>query len=256
MAIDFSDIESASNPPCKRWVIKIGSALISNNGRDLARHALDLWIPQIAQLIQRGDQVVLVSSGAVSEGVKRLNWSSRPTDIHRLQAAAAVGQAGLVQAYESRFFEFNIQTAQVLLVREDLASRSRYLNARQTLRTLLDLKVIPIVNENDTIATDEIRFGDNDTLAGLVANLIDADILLILTDQDGVYSDDPRKNPEATLLQRCDTHEKTLDSAAQGSGNAQGRGGMITKIRAARLAARSGTVTTCLLYTSDAADES
>lgn len=227
----------------QRWVIKIGSALISNNGRDLAHAALDKWVPQIAALIRRGEQVVLVSSGAVSEGVKRLGWQKRPDTVHELQAAAAIGQAGLIQAYESRFQRFDIQTAQILLVRGDLASRDRYLNARQTLKSLLQLTVIPIVNENDTVATDEIRFGDNDTLAGLAANLIDADKLLILTDQKGVYTDDPRKNPQAKLINSCDAHDKALDTAARGSGNALGRGGMQTKIRAARLAARSGTTT-------------
>jgi len=227
----------------QRWVIKIGSALISNNGRDLAHAALDKWVPQIAALIKRDIQVVLVSSGAVSEGVKRLGWDSRPDTVHELQAAAAVGQAGLIQAYESRFQHFDVQTAQILFVRGDLASRDRYLNARQTLNSLLRLNVIPIVNENDTVATDEIRFGDNDTLAGLAANLIDADKLLILTDQAGVFTDDPRKNLQAKLIQSCDAHDKILDSSAQGSGNALGRGGMQTKIRAARLAARSGTTT-------------
>lgn len=238
----MTEQEIKSNAP--RWVIKIGSALISNNGRDLAPTALDKWIPQIAQLMDSGCQVVLVSSGAVSEGVKRLGWSKRPNTIHELQAAAAVGQAGLIQAYEARFQRHQIQTAQILLVRGDLASRARYLNARQTLSSLLRLNVIPIVNENDTVATDEIRFSDNDTLAALVANLIDADRLIILTDQNGVYTDDPRNNPDATLIQTRDAHDRMLDAAAHGSGSTLGRGGMTTKIRAARLAARSGTITT------------
>ncbi len=228
----------------RRWVIKIGSALITNNGQQLAHHALDLWVPQIANIIKENNiDIVLVSSGAVAEGIQRLNWMTRPEALHDLQAAAAVGQAGLIQSYEQRFKQFNLTTAQVLLVHGDIDARDRYLNARQTIDRLLEIGAIPIVNENDTIATDEIRFGDNDTLAGLVANLIDAEKLLILTDQNGVYNDDPRHNPDAQLLNACDVDDPILEQAAKGSGSALGRGGMATKISAAKLASRSGTIT-------------
>lgn len=228
----------------RRWVIKIGSALITNNGQQLAHHVLDLWVPQIANIIKENNiDIVLVSSGAVAEGIQRLNWMTRPEALHDLQAAAAVGQAGLIQSYEQRFKQFNLTTAQVLLVHGDIDARDRYLNARQTIDRLLEIGAIPIVNENDTIATDEIRFGDNDTLAGLVANLIDAEKLLILTDQNGVYNDDPRHNPDAQLLNACDVDDPILEQAAKGSGSALGRGGMATKISAAKLASRSGTIT-------------
>ena len=227
----------------RRWVIKIGSALLTRDGTALIREALDPWVAQISALIEQGDDVVIVSSGAVSEGMTRLGWKQRPAYLYELQAAAAVGQTGLIQAYEERFQKFGLQTAQVLLVHADLTNRKRYLNARQTINHLLDLGVVPVVNENDTIATDEIRFGDNDSLAGMVANLVDADTLLILTDQDGVFTDDPRENPDASLIQRCDVGDSALDKAAKGSGGNLGRGGMATKIRSARLAARSGTDT-------------
>lgn len=226
-----------------RWVIKIGSALLTANGEGLAGPALDRWVAQIAALSQRGDDVVLVSSGAVAEGMTRLGWTTRPQTLDKLQAAAAVGQAGLIQAYETRFQQYQLLTAQVLLVHDDLSSRSRYLNSRQTLQRLLEVGVIPIVNENDTVATEEIRFGDNDTLAGLVANLVDADTLLILTDQDGLYDDDPRSNAAAKLIPHCDVHDESLDAAAKSSGGKLGRGGMMTKIKAARLAARSSATT-------------
>ena len=227
----------------RRWVIKIGSALLTDNGEGLALAAFDQWVAQIATLKNAGHDVVLVSSGAVAEGMTRLGWHHRPDSLHQLQAAAAVGQAGLIQAWEARFNQYQLTTAQVLLVHEDLSSRTRYLNARQTLQSLLQYNVIPIVNENDTVATDEIRFGDNDTLAGQVANLIEADTLVILTDQDGVYSDDPRANPNATLISECDVHDSSLDQAAKAGTGSLGRGGMTTKIRAARLAARSGAST-------------
>ncbi|MGB5324228.1 MAG: glutamate 5-kinase [Pseudomonadales bacterium] len=227
----------------ERWVIKIGSALLTSNGNALAHDSLDKWVPQIAALCQRGFEVVLVSSGAVAEGMQRLGWTQRPQSLHDLQAAAAVGQAGLVQSYQARFGQFGIQVAQILLVHDDLSSRSRYLNARQTMNSLLALGAIPVVNENDTVATEEIRFGDNDTLAGLVANLVDADRLLILTDQDGVYDSDPRNNPAAELIKSCNVDDARLDRAAGSSGGALGRGGMLTKLRAARLAARSATTT-------------
>ena len=227
----------------KRWVITIGSALITNNGNALAHTSLDKWIPQIAALIKQGHEIVVVSSGAVAEGMRRLGWDKRPASLHGLQSAAAVGQAGLMQSYQTRFAQHDIQTAQILLVHDDLSSRTRYLNARQTINSLLALGTVPIVNENDTVATDEIRFGDNDTLAGLVANLVDADKLLILTDQEGVFDDDPRINPKAQLIECCPVTDKKLDQAAKGSGSLLGRGGMTTKISAARLAARSGTTT-------------
>lgn len=227
----------------KCWVIKIGSALLTSNGNALAHDSLDKWVPQIAALQQGGCDVVLVSSGAVAEGIQRLGWRERPASLHDLQAAAAVGQAGLVQSYQARFEQFGIQVGQILLVHEDLSSRKRYLNARQTMTSLLALGAIPVVNENDSVATDEIRFGDNDTLAGLVANLVDADFLLILTDQQGIFDSDPRRNPQAKLIDRCDVDDPLLDRVAGGSGSALGRGGMLTKVAAARLAARSGTAT-------------
>ncbi len=241
----MTDLDKALSEKVKgqRWVVKIGSALITNNGQSLARESLQIWVKQIARLHAAGAKIVLVSSGSVAEGMYRMRRQQRPDTIHELQAAAAIGQAGLIQCYESRFAEFGIQIAQVLLVHADLSSRTRYLNARQAVNALLDWNVIPIVNENDTVATDEIRFGDNDTLAGLVSNLVDADHLLILTDQQGVYSDDPRNNSDATLISESDVDDPALDRAARGSGSALGRGGMATKIKAARLAARSGTTT-------------
>ena len=228
---------------CRRWVIKIGSALLTNDGRGLAHAAIDGWVKQMAALRAAGHEVLLVSSGAVAEGMTRLGWTRRPHALHNLQAAAAVGQMGLVQAYESRFQKFDLHTAQVLLTHDDLANRQRYLNARSTLRTLLDLGVIPVVNENDTVTTEEIRFGDNDTLAALVANLIDADLLIFLTDQQGMYDSDPRTNPGATLLSEAQADDLSLENMAAATGGALGRGGMLTKVRAARRAARSGTLT-------------
>ena len=183
-----SDSYASETARIERWVIKIGSALITNNGNALAHTSLDKWIPQIAALIKQGHEIVVVSSGAVAEGMRRLGWDERPASLHGLQSAAAVGQAGLMQSYQTRFAQHDIQTGQILLVHDDLSSRTRYLNARQTINSLLALGAVPIVNENDTVATDEIRFGDNDTLAGLVANLVDADKLLILTDQEGVLT--------------------------------------------------------------------
>ncbi len=234
---------AATAAQTRRWVIKIGSALLTDNGEGLALAALDHWVEQIAALKHAGHDIVLVSSGAVAEGITRLGWNTRPEALHDLQAAAAVGQAGLIQAYEARFNQYQLTTAQILLVHEDLSSRTRYLNARQTLQSLLQYNVIPIVNENDSVATDEIRFGDNDTLAGQVANLIDADTLVILTDQHGVYNDDPRSHPDATLIAECDVHDSMLDQAAKDGSGSLGRGGMTTKIKAARLAARSGAST-------------
>jgi len=227
----------------RRWVVKIGSALLTNNGQGLDHEAIALWVAQIAQLNDAGVEVVLVSSGAVAEGVVRLGWTTRPSLIHELQAAAAVGQMGLVQAYESKFQNFGKQTAQVLLDHDDMSSRERYLNARSTLNTLLALGVIPVVNENDTVVTDEIRFGDNDTLAALVTNLIEAELLVILTDQKGLFEEDPRINPNTPLIQDASANDRSLDKIAGGSLGGLGRGGMITKLQAARLAARSGANT-------------
>ena len=227
----------------KRWVIKIGSALLTNNGAGLDRNAIDGWVDQIADLLLQGKEVVLVSSGAIAEGIVRLGWQQRPDSIHELQAAAAVGQMGLIQAYESSFQRFDRLTAQILLDHDDMASRQRYLNARGVLQTLMSLTVVPIVNENDTVVTDEIRFGDNDSLAALVANLIDADILVILTDKDGLYSANPDLKPDAHLIAQAMADDTSLDAIAGGSSGTLGRGGMITKLQAARLAARSGCST-------------
>ncbi len=226
----------------RRWVVKVGSALLTDDGRGLDAGIITVLVEQLATLRERGCEVVLVSSGAVAAGVVRLGWTSRPHLLHKLQAAAAVGQSVLVQHYENAFKQHGIATAQILLVHDDVTARDRYLNARGTLNTLLELGVVPVVNENDTVVTDEIRFGDNDTLAALVANLIDADALLLLTDQQGMYREDPRRNPAAELLQSCDVHDPQLDGMA-GEGSVLGRGGMVTKLRAARLAARSGTET-------------
>ena len=224
----------------KRWVIKIGSALLTNDGAGLDRDAIDGWVDQIAELMAQCKEIVLVSSGAIAEGIVRLDWQQRPESIHELQAAAAVGQMGLIQAYESSFQRFDRHTAQILLDHDDMASRQRYLNARGVLQTLLSLKVVPIVNENDTVVTDEIRFGDNDSLAALVANLIDADILVILTDKDGLYSANPDTDANATLITEAMATDSSLDALAGGSSGTLGRGGMVTKLQAARLAARSG----------------
>ena len=229
-------------------VIKVGSSLVTNNGEGLDQAAIAAWAAQIAQLVKPKDglaarQVVLVSSGAVAEGMQRLGWKKRPTAVNELQAAAAVGQMGLVQMYESCFSQHALHTAQVLLTHEDLADRKRYLNARSTLRTLLAMGVIPIINENDTVVTDEIRFGDNDTLGSLVANLIEADALVILTDQAGLYSADPRKNPDAEFVQHAVAGDDTLEQMAGGAGSSVGTGGMLTKILAAKRAARSGAHT-------------
>jgi glutamate 5-kinase len=224
----------------KRWVIKIGSALLTNDGAGLDRKAIDSWVEQIAALLAEGKEVVLVSSGAIAEGIVRLDWKTRPDSIHELQAAAAVGQMGLIQAYESSFMRFDHHTAQILLDHDDMASRQRYLNARGVLQTLMGLGVVPIVNENDTVVTDEIRFGDNDSLAALVANLIDADMLVILTDKDGLFDANPDTNPDAKLISQAMATDSSLDSLAGGSSGTLGRGGMVTKLQAARLAARSG----------------
>jgi len=229
----------------RRWVVKIGSALLTANGKGLSRSILAPWVEQMTGWLERepGRELVLVSSGAVAEGMARMGWSQRPHTLHELQAAAAIGQMGLIRAYESCFEKRGRHTAQILLTRDDLEDRRRYLNARSTLRTLLRLKVVPVVNENDTVATDELRFGDNDTLAALVANLIEADLLILLTDQEGLFDSDPRRNPMAQLIGETRIDNPQLDEVAGGSVSGWGRGGMVTKIRAARLAARSGTCT-------------
>ena len=224
-------------------VVKVGSSLVTNGGNGLDQLAIAAWATQIAALVAQGKQVVLVSSGAVAEGMQRLGWKKRPTAVNELQAAAAVGQMGLVQMYESCFSKHQLHTAQVLLTHDDLADRKRYLNARSTLRTLLDLKVIPIINENDTVVTDEIRFGDNDTLGSLVANLIEADVLVILTDQQGLYSADPRKDSNAQFIQHAMAGDAALERMAGGAGSDVGTGGMLTKVLAAKRAARSGAHT-------------
>ncbi|HSD59958.1 MAG TPA: glutamate 5-kinase [Burkholderiales bacterium] len=227
----------------RRMVVKVGSALVTDEGRGLDHSALARWSAQIACLKEEGREVALVSSGAIAEGMQRLHWKERPSALHKLQAAAAVGQMGLVQAYESCFRKHGLHAAQVLLTHEDLSDRKRYLNARSTLLTLLSMKVIPVINENDTVVTDEIRFGDNDTLGALVTNLIEADCLVILTDQEGLYTADPRKDPGATLVHKARAGDVELENMAGGAGSAIGRGGMITKVLAAKRASRSGAHT-------------
>lgn len=227
----------------RRLVVKVGSSLVTDEGRGLDRQAIARWAEQIAQLCAQGCEVVLVSSGAIAEGMLRLGWAKRPSAVHELQAAAAVGQMGLVQVYERCFAEFGLSTAQILLTHEDLADRRRYLNARSTLRTLLDLKVIPIINENDTVVTDEIRLGDNDTLGALVTNLIEADVLVLLTDQAGLFTADPRKDAAAQIISYARAGDPALEAMAGGAGSAVGKGGMLTKVLAAKRAARSGAGT-------------
>ena len=224
-------------------VIKVGSSLVTNEGRGLDLEAIARWAAQIAQLRALGKRCVLVSSGAIAAGLQRLGWARRPHAMHQLQAAAAVGQMGLVQCYETCFREHGLATAQILLTHADMADRQRYLNARSTLRTLLGLGVIPVINENDTVVTDEIRFGDNDTLAALVTNLVEADALIILTDQTGLYDADPRKVLTAKLIQERDASDPALESIAGGTGSTLASGGMLTKVLAARRAARSGAHT-------------
>ncbi len=226
----------------KRVVVKIGSALLTNDGEGLDLPAISAWVNQMAVLRQQGIELILVSSGSVAEGMSRLGLVERPSALHELQAAAAVGQMGLVQAYESQFMRHGLRAAQILLTHDDLSNRKRYLNARSAVKALLDLGVVPIINENDTVVTDEIKFGDNDTLGALVANLLEADALVILTDQEGLYTADPRSNPDATLIEEAWADDPEL-AAMAGDGGRLGRGGMITKVRAAGLAARSGATT-------------
>ncbi|CAN5545091.1 glutamate 5-kinase [soil metagenome] len=227
----------------KRIVVKVGSSLVTNEGRGLDAIAIGQWCEQLATLIKDGREVIMVSSGAIAEGMKRLGWSVRPKAIHELQAAAAVGQMGLVQMYETKLRENGIGSAQVLLTHADLSNRERYLNARSTLLTLLQLGVVPVINENDTVVNDEIKFGDNDTLGALVANLVEADALIILTDQKGLYTADPRKDPAAQFVHEAKAGDTTLEAMAGGAGSSIGRGGMITKILAAKRAAGSGAST-------------
>jgi len=224
----------------RRWVVKIGSALLTNDGQGLDQLAIAGWVQQIVQLRQRGIEVVLVSSGSVAEGMARLGWKQRPKAIHDLQAAAAVGQMGLVQTWEQSFKAHDVHSAQVLVTHDDLSDRKRYLNARSTLLALISHGVVPVVNENDTVVTDEIRFGDNDTLGALVTNLVEADLLVILTDQNGMFDADPRTNPSARLISHARASDPALVGVAGGSAGSLGRGGMATKLRAAQLAARSG----------------
>ncbi len=227
----------------RRIVVKVGSSLVTNEGRGLHEEAIAQWCEQLAALVKDGREVVMVSSGAIAEGMKRLKWSTRPKDISQLQAAAAVGQMGLVQMYETKLRDQGLTSAQVLLTHEDLAHRERYLNARSTLLTLLSHKVIPVINENDTVVNDEIKFGDNDTLGALVANLVDADLYVILTDQKGLFTADPRKDPEAEFVHTAKAGDPDLEKMAGGAGSSIGKGGMLTKILAAKRAAGSGAST-------------
>ena len=227
----------------RRIVVKVGSSLVTNEGRGIDAEAVGNWCRQLAALAAQGRELVMVSSGAVAEGMKRLGWRTRPTELHELQAAAAVGQMGLAQMYETQLSRFGMGSAQVLLTHADLADRERYLNARSTLLTLLRLQVIPVINENDTVVNDEIKFGDNDTLGALVANLVEADALVILTDQRGLYSADPRQHPDARFIAQAQAGDPALEQMAGGAGSSIGRGGMLTKILAAKRAAGSGAST-------------
>ena len=227
----------------QRWVVKIGSAMITNDGQGLDNFSIDAWVAQMAELHQAGRELLLVTSGAVAEGMRRLGWDRRPTALADLQAAAAVGQMGLVQAWESAFERHGIQTAQILLTHEDASDRQRYLNIRNTLRTLLRLRVVPVINENDTVAFEEIRFGDNDTLGALVANLVEAELYVILTDQQGLYDKNPRQFADARLIREGRAGDAALEAMAGGGAGGLGRGGMMTKLHAAAKAARSGAFT-------------
>ena len=232
-----------ARPTPKRIIIKAGSSLVTAEGRGIDQTVLNGWAQQIAAIRAQGTETVLVSSGAIAEGMKRIGWAARPTAVNELQAAAAVGQMGLAQAYEHAFAPHRITTAQILLTHEDLSSRTRYLNARSTLQTLLAHGILPVINENDTVTTDEIKLGDNDTLAALTANLLDADLLVILTDQRGLYDSDPRQNPAARFISRIEAAHPELERMAGGAGSSIGTGGMFTKVRAAKRAALSGADT-------------
>jgi glutamate 5-kinase len=227
----------------KRIVVKVGSSLVTNNGEGLDRAAIAMWAEQVATLLKQDCQVLMVSSGAIAEGMQRLEWSKRPHEIHQLQAAAAVGQMGLVQVYESCFAKFGVHTAQVLLTNADLANEERNANAKATLQTLLSLGVVPIINENDTVVTDEIKFGDNDSLAALVVNLVHADALVILTDQGGLYTADPRKDASASLVHFAKAGDLALERMAGDAGSELGKGGMLTKVLAAKTAVQTGAST-------------
>jgi len=227
----------------QRWVIKIGSALLTNDGKGLDKISIASWVKQIKELTQQNIEIILVSSGAIAEGMKRLGWNERPKNIHKLQAAAAVGQMGLIQTYESLFAEHDIHTAQVLLIHDDFVNHKQSKNVRGTLNNLIALGIVPIVNENDTVATDEIKLGDNDTLAALVANLVDATQLVILTDQGGVYDADPRQNANAKLINKIHVNDERLIQVASRTGSSLGSGGMYTKVLAAKTAAQSNVIT-------------
>jgi glutamate 5-kinase len=236
-------MEQSALKQARRVVVKVGSALLTNDGRGLDRQMIENLAAQICTLVRDGKEVVFVSSGAIAEGVLRLGWSKRPERICELQAAAAVGQMGLVQAYETAFSAHGVKTAQILLTHADLSNRERYLNAREALLELLRLGVVPIINENDTVVTDEIKVGDNDTLGALVTNLIEADVLVILTDQRGLYTADPRKDPLAQFVSEASAGDPALEKMAGGAASSLSKGGMITKILAAKRAARSGSST-------------
>lgn len=237
------EIQNTTLRNARRLVVKVGSSLVTNEGRGLDAEAIGEWCRQLADLVRDGREVIMVSSGAIAEGMKRLGWATRPHQVHELQAAAAVGQMGLAQMYETKLREMGLGSAQVLLTHADLADRERYLNARSTLLTLLKLGVVPVINENDTVVNDEIKFGDNDTLGALVANLIEADALVILTDQKGLYTADPRKDANAQFVHVGQAGDAALEAMAGGTGSSLGRGGMITKILAAKRAAGSGAST-------------
>jgi glutamate 5-kinase len=239
----MSDAQSTVLQGARRIVVKVGSSLVTDEGRGLDEGAIAEWARQLAALAEGGREVIMVSSGAIAEGMKRLGWTVRPHEVHELQAAAAVGQMGLAQMYETKLREQGLASAQVLLTHADLADRERYLNARSTLLTLLGLRVVPVINENDTVVNDEIKFGDNDTLGALVANLVEADLLVILTDQKGLYSADPRKHPAARFIREAAAGDAALEAMAGGAGSSLGRGGMITKVLAAKRAAGSGAST-------------
>ena len=234
--------ERTNAAKARRWVVKLGSAVLTREGQGLDRETIQGWVDQMVQLRAAGRELVIVSSGSVVEGMCRLGWDKRPDALYQLQAAAAVGQMGIARVYEQCFFKHSIHTAQILLTHDDVADRSRYLNARSTLRELLSLGVVPVVNENDTVSTDAIMLGDNDTLAGLVSNLVEAELFVILTDQEGLFDADPRAHPQASLLTSGRAGDPALEVLA-GDGGELGRGGMRTKLKAAALAARSGTAT-------------